>query len=81
MPITDNKVRENRLRRKAERLGLWLEKSRARLLSVDNYQGYRILDRDKAIVIGAKFGLDIDAVEKFLDEKEQELIEARTPKI
>jgi hypothetical protein len=43
------KVRENRLRRQARRLGLELRKSRARALRVDDQGLWRIADRHKRV--------------------------------
>ncbi len=65
----DEKVRENLLRRHAKRLDLFLIKSRARRWSIDNRQGYQIMDRSN-ILVGEKFEIDLGHVEAFLDEYE-----------
>jgi len=68
------KVRENRLRRKAKRLGLWLKKSRAKVWSIHNQQGYMILDPYRNTILwGPDFGLTLDQVEYDLDGYEAEL--------
>jgi hypothetical protein len=70
----ENKVRENKLRRKAKRLGLFLKKSRAKYTSVDNWGGYMILDLyHNTIDYGERFDLSLDDVEKYLSEDEEEL--------
>ena len=70
-----DKVRENRLRRKADRLGLRLLKSRAQLWRHDNQGGYMIISIDQRIPIeGWNYDLDIDYVEQFLDDYEREMM-------
>lgn len=62
-------VRENCYRRVAEHLGLLLMKSRAKKWSVDDHQGYRIVDlRTGRIVAGEKFGMSLEEVAKYLKE-------------
>ncbi len=68
------KVRENRLRRWAKRLGLQFHKSRARQWSIDDHGRYRLVDGD-VIVAGEKFDLDLDDVEEWLAEYEARLRE------
>jgi hypothetical protein len=67
--MTEEKVRENRLRRMAERQGLRLVKSRRRDPRALGYGGYMIVDphRDAAVAgaLGAR-SLDLDEVERFL---------------
>ena len=67
---TEDKVRENYLRRYARRLGLILIKSRARSWSYDNQQGYMIMDEHNTIRAGEKFNGTLDMVEKFLEDYE-----------
>lgn len=68
------KVRENRLRRWADRLGLSLRKSRARHWHFDDRGGYRIIDAfHNVIEAGEKFDLDLDDVEAFLEAREKDL--------
>lgn len=74
---TIDKVAENALRRRAKRLGVILIKSRARLWSIDNQQGYRIVDsREGNLLSGEKFDLDPDQVASFLSEYEIQLRQA-----
>ena len=64
-------AREARLRRLASREGLALQKSRARKtpnLDVDD-GWYRLVEPNRNWVIrGAKFDLDLDDVERFLNQ-------------
>lgn len=71
------KVRENRLRRQAKRLGLYLMKSRARKFHVDDRGGYslRRLDDTDIAVHGPRNELTLDDVEEFLQEREAKLQE------
>jgi hypothetical protein len=67
----DDKVRENRLRRKAERVGLKVEKSRRRDPDAPDFGRYRIC-RGNLIVDGydgteRQFAWDLDEVEYFLE--------------
>jgi len=73
---TETKVRENRLRRWATRLGWALKKSRARKWSIDDYQGYMLVDiHTNMIEYGEKFDIWLDDVEEFLQAREEELRE------
>jgi hypothetical protein len=77
--MTSEKVREIKLRRWATRLGLALHKSRARRWSVDNFQGYMIVDPYiNTIVAGHRFDLTLDEVEAFLKSDEKEKIAAKS---
>lgn len=68
------KTRENYYRRMAARQGLFLAKSKAKKWSIDDYQGYRIVDlQTNAVVTGEKFDLSLDDVARFLEESEKEL--------
>jgi hypothetical protein len=61
----DNKIRENRLRRMAERQGLRLVKSRRRDRHASGYGTYTLIDAatsDSDAAVGG-FGLDLDAIE------------------
>lgn len=71
--MSDNgKVRENYLRRMAKRQGLELEKSKAKKWSIENHQGYRVVDPQfNRIEAGEKFNLSLDEVEKYLTENEK----------
>jgi phosphotransacetylase len=73
----DPKVRENRLRRMAERQGLNLCKSRRRDYRALDFGRWMIKDGDTdAVVAGATpraYSLSIDDVEKYLTERGPEL--------
>jgi hypothetical protein len=72
-----DKVRENRLRRQAKRLGLWLKKSRARQIHLDNHGEYMLLDLESNfIVAGSRFDLELDDVQAWLDEYEGKIVAA-----
>ena len=63
------KVRENRLRRMAQRQGLILQKSRRRDPRAPDFGTYWLVDRNyNTIVAGESFGMDLDAVEAALNE-------------
>ncbi len=68
------KVREDRLRRWAKRLGLQFRKSRARFWSIDDNGGYRIEDADGDLVAGETFDLDIEAVVQQLADQVREAL-------
>jgi hypothetical protein len=76
MPKTEDKVRENYLRRWAKRLGLILRKSRAKRLSLDNYGGYQIITINNWIYAGERYNLDLEDVEGVLEAYEAQLREA-----
>jgi hypothetical protein len=68
------KVRENRLRRQARRLGLDLRKSRARAVRADDAGMWRITDRRGRPRWGRRWELGLDEVESILrDEEASEL--------
>ncbi len=69
------KVRENRLRRWANRLGLQFHKSRARRWSIDDRGCYRLARADGDLVVGERFDLDLEDVEEWLAEYEARLRE------
>lgn len=68
----DDKVRENRLRRVAERRGFRLEKSRRRDPNAIDYGGYMLIDafREAAVLGSAPYAYssDLDEIEAYLDE-------------
>ncbi len=69
-----DKVREVKLRNWANRLGLFLTKTRHRKWSLDDHLGYAIRDKSSnEIIYGAKYDLDLDQVEKFFEDYEQKL--------
>lgn len=66
------KVRENRLRRQAQRLGYGIIKSRARQLHLNNRGLYQIIDIGRNFVIaGADYDLSLDDVAEWLDHFER----------
>ena len=91
--MSEEKVRENRLRRKLERMGYCLMKSRRRDPQAYDYDGYMILDYwTNAVVVGAgsrPFNLSLDDVEVFTqapteymdDQAYQELSEEKEKKL
>ena len=64
------KIRENRMRRKLQRMGYVLLKSRRRDPQAYDYGGYDIIDANRnAIVFGnGNFNLSLDDVEAFTKE-------------
>lgn len=63
-----SKARENKLRRRAARLGMKIRKDRKRLWGLHNQGGYMLVDLYmNACIQGADFDLDLDEVEKHLD--------------
>jgi len=72
------KTRENLYRRQADRLGLFIKKSKVMLVHVDNLGGYRITDQEKKVVLaGQKFELTLDEVKAWLDQYEAKIIAER----
>lgn len=63
------KIRENKLRRMAERQGLRLVKSRRRDPRAIGYGGFMIVDQNNVVVAGevdSAKAMDLDAVEHYL---------------
>lgn len=61
------KVRENRLRRMAERRGLVLRKSKRRDPQAIDYGAYWLIDAESDFLIyGDEWGTDLDGIEEFL---------------
>jgi len=65
---TPEKVRENRLRRMAERQGLVLQKSRRRDPRAVDFGRYWLIDPydSNALVAGDQWGWDLDDIETYL---------------
>jgi hypothetical protein len=63
--VTDEKVRENRLRRMADRQGLRLVKSRRRDPRALDYGTYMLVDANHNIVASGEH-MDLDDVERVL---------------
>ncbi|MFD5831022.1 hypothetical protein [Lentzea sp. NPDC060358] len=70
----DYKVRENRLRRVAQRQGLQLVKSRRRDPRALGYGGYMLVDAARNTVVAGEIdsprALDLDGVEHYLTGEE-----------
>lgn len=72
MSDDDNKVRENRLRRMADRQGLRLVKSRRRDPRALGYGGYMLVDERNRVQAGeldSPRALSLDDVERYLTER------------
>ena len=70
------KVRENRVRRWAQRLGYGITKSRAQALYVDDCGLYMLREqgRQRAIVLGERFDASLEDIEAFLADAEGRLM-------
>ena len=77
MPREPDKVRENRLRRWADRLGLILRKSRKRAVHAHDLGGYSIVTLNNVLVHGSSYDLSLDGVENHLRNIEQKLAAER----
>ena len=65
--MTEEKVRENRVRRMAERQGLKLKKSGRRDPRALDYGSYWLIDIDRNVLVaGDQWGWSIDDVEAWL---------------
>lgn len=70
-----DKVRENKLRRKAARQGLRLEKSRRRDPSATSFGTYRLVDARTNVVVAYQseafeaYGLSLDDIERRLADE------------
>ena len=70
----EEKVRENRYRRMAKRLGYVLKKSKARNWNVDNHQQFMLVNAQFNMVeLGQRFDASLDDVAEYLGETEKEL--------
>lgn len=67
------KVRENRLRKMAERQKLYVQKSKRRDKRAHDFGRYRIVDERNVIVVGGKdigdFTMTLDEVETYLEKE------------
>jgi hypothetical protein len=79
---TPEKVRENRLRRMAERQGLRLTRSRRRDPRAIDYGGYMIVDAETNVVMAGgtpvPFFLSLDDVEAWLTDDSKPTSKDRT---
>ena len=64
--MTDEKIRENRLRRMAARQGLTLTRSKRRDPRALDYGVYWIGDANNQALLTNERGIDLDEVEKYL---------------
>jgi hypothetical protein len=68
-----DKIEENYCRRWAKRLGLTLEKSRAKRWNIDNQGGYRLIETHRNLVLyGYRFELTPEDVNIILSKYEAE---------
>jgi hypothetical protein len=67
------KVRENRVRRWAARLGYGISKSRAKVLHVDDYGRYMLWNERNYVVLGQRFDATLEDPEAFLEDEEDSL--------
>jgi hypothetical protein len=76
-----DKVRENRARRWAGRLGYRLARSRARRLHINDRGAYMLIEEQRNyVVLGADYDADLDEVEAFLRREEEQLRKASKPR-
>lgn len=66
--MSEEKITEQRLRRALAKKGYKLHKSRARHWSLDNQQGYMIVNMNNAVMAGGNYNLSLEDVEDFLNE-------------
>ena len=70
MNNNQNRVRENRIRRVAQRQGLTLTKSRRRDVRATGFGTFMLIDEQTNAVVASGsqsgYGMDLDAVEAFL---------------
>jgi hypothetical protein len=68
--MTEEKIRENRLRRMAERQGLRLEKSRRRDPRAYGFGTYHLIDPRRNLIVARglpnEYGLGLDGIEDYL---------------
>jgi len=73
--MSEEKVRENKIRRKLKRMGFILKKSRARDPQARGYGGYAIIDEDLGIIVAGAtrwvFDMSLDDVEAHIQELEE----------
>lgn len=72
--MTEEKILENFLRRKAHRLGLALHKSRVKEIHLNNFGEFMIVTlENNSLVAGEKFDYTLEDVKNFLDEYEKDI--------
>ncbi len=71
--VQEDKVRENRLRRMAERQGLVLRKSRRRDPRALDYGGYWLMEpKRRAVQVGGEYGVNLDDIERYLTGEDED---------
>ena len=83
--MTDEKVRENRLRRVAGRRGMRIEKSRRRDRRAFDFGGYMLIDTmgGGGIILGSEpteYSASLELIESYLDDKPAGAKPAAEPK-
>jgi hypothetical protein len=69
-----DKIRENRLRRWAARLGYTIKRSRAKRLHLNDLGKYMLVDNlSNGVVLGDRFDADLDELEVRLESFEAQL--------
>ena len=66
-----SKTTENRVRRKACRMGYAVHKSRARE-SLDNYGAFMLVDERNFVCLGTRFDASLEDIEHWLDQPDEE---------
>ncbi len=75
--MVSEKARENRLRRKADRLGFALRKDRKRTWGIDNRGEYALVDhQSNGLSFGWNYDASLDDVEGWLNDWEAQLRQA-----
>ncbi len=65
--VIGNKNRPDMLRRKVDRLRYRLTKSRWRYHTSDNWGGVQLINTYNTVVLGDRYGADLDHMEEFLN--------------
>ena len=68
-----DKVRENRLRRLAKRMGWRIERSRARILHLNDKGLYQVINDYNSVIEGVDYDADLDRVERALSREQKRL--------
>lgn len=72
--MVSEKARENRLRRRADRLGYALRKDRARVWGLEHRGEYALADHESGgLSFGWNFDASLDEIEQFLNDAEARL--------
>lgn len=69
----EDKIRENRLRRMADRYGMRLVKSRRRDPRAPDYGQYWLIDHEfGGATLGGQWGVDLDEIEHYLTSDDED---------